>query len=194
MKALPPEPATAGQILPWARAVQQYLRGLQFSGGPGILVSQHSGGITISSLPPRGRPKRDERPFEVRIVPDPDNPTGPKKVRVAASTLAGGTASDLDFDDDGYRYFSLPTGKAILLGYITIDPDTGDLTTRDLSLHPGDEMPADTTEDFHVAIAAIDEDDTGPTATNWRFGPIGVKICRNWFVPDEEPHWGVTWL
>lgn len=142
------------------------------------------------------------RPFQVVVVADPeaepDADPMPMKIRVVASTLAGGSSTggtpNLDFnvDDDAEPYL-LPPSEGILRGGITLDAD-GLVTSRWLEIVS--EWEKNTEDTFYVEIGTVAAVGDSWRANNSRYGPIDAQICRNWFATGEEgsPIWTVTFL
>jgi hypothetical protein len=143
-----------------------------------------------SMLPARPRrrtevPTGEVRPFGLSIVLEDDEPM----VRVRASTLAGGSATDLGFASADSPPYLLPASAGVVQGGITIDANGG-VTSRWIEIVA--ELSADTEDTFHVEIGTVAELDEGWRANNSRYGPIDVQICRDWFA--NPPRYGVTFI
>lgn len=129
-------------------------------------------------------------PFQL-IVTTSTGPSPVPKIRVVASTIAGGTSADLGFaNGDDPPYLLTPsTGK--VFGGITINSATGAVTSRFLNLAGA--IPADSNTTFYVEIGTVGFVSGNWIVSNSRYGPITAQICRNWFNATA-PFWSVTWL
>lgn len=129
-------------------------------------------------------------PFALAVTSAPGSPST-TRIRVYPSTLAGGSSTDLGFSEGDEPPFLLVPEEGILVGGITVDQQTGEVTSRSIEILS--EMPADTDDTFYVEIGTIALDAGTWSVSNSRYGPINVQICRNWYAA-EEPYFGVTWL
>lgn len=176
MISLPSEPGAGDRILTWAREAQRTFREIdrRFS----------------AILPPRPRRRVDPAPGEVRplelsVVWVDEEP----KVRVRASTVAGGSSADLGFAaGDAPPYLLTPAAGVVQAG-ITIDAD-GQVTSRWIEIVP--ELSDDEDDTFHVEIGTVVADGESWRANNSRYGPITANICRRWYA-TAAPFFTVTW-
>lgn len=117
------------------------------------------------------------QPFELRVASDGMT----LKIRIYPSTLDGGSSVDLGFTegDPSPGYLFTVAADGVIYGVITIDDETGEVTSK--SLGSGSTLPTDDETTFHVEIGTYDVDDDILTVANSRYGPIGVNVCRDWF-------------
>jgi hypothetical protein len=140
--------------------------------------------------PKSGGTRAARRPFELDVVPDPVTP-GAKKIRVYASTLAGGTSADLSFSPADEPPYLLTPAVGVVQGGITIDAD-GLVTSRWLEIV--ETQTADTDDTFYVEIGTVAQDaDDNWIVSNTVYGPIAAVICRNWFAA-EAPFYTVEFF
>ena len=141
----------------------------------------------VLARPWRGATAITGRPFQ--LVDASEGATN--KVRVFASTIAGGSATDLGFaEGDDPPYLLTVSGTGVVWGGITIDT-AGAVTSR--WIDSGASLPADEDDTFHVEIGTYSVAAGQLTVSNSRFGPIEAGICRNWFAA-EAPFYGATFL
>jgi hypothetical protein len=164
----------------WIQQALDYAESVGVLQGTGTLINQAGNGRQISvNATNGGGPGGGVLPFTLARA-------GDLSFRVYASTIGGGSITDLGFaegDTPPYVVTIAATGK--FWGIITIDTDTGDITSR--SLNYGASMPDDTTDTFYVEIGTYDVTDGTLTLSNTRYGPIGFTACRNLF--DAEFPW-----
>lgn len=76
-----------------------------------------------------------------------------------------------------------------IYAHVTIDGTTGAITAR--LLGSAASTPTDTTTDFYTQIGNVQPNGTGGvTVVNYRYGPVVVTVCRNWF--SNPASYGVT--
>lgn len=163
-------------------------------GERGITVRQSGDGTYIglaTGLGRGGATTAEPKPFQLEVVDvsEPEDETPDWRVRVYASTLAGGSSTDLGFalaDDPPYL---LEAQEGFLQGGITIDEE-GNVTSRWLEIVA--ELSADTATQFHVEIGTVQELEEGFSVSNSRYGPIDVQICRDWF--SNPPTYSVSFF
>ncbi|MEI6491596.1 MAG: hypothetical protein WCO94_03525 [Verrucomicrobiota bacterium] len=202
MIPLPPEPSSGYPIIDWARLVMSFLRRIRPIGGPGIRINEGTNGFTISVEKGDSPDVQDSpKPFQLFVATDPADTSVPPtpKIRVIPSTLAGESSTDLGFSTgDDPKYFLDPS-EGVLVGGITWDTGTGEITSRwleILSTFPDPSGVADGTD--YVEIGTVhwvaDDSEAGGhwTVSNSRYGPINATICRNWFAA-EAPFFGCSW-
>lgn len=194
MLPLPSDPQPGEGIITWARGVQACLRRLRLTSGPGIRINEGANSTAISADPGKGGGGTPApQPFALRVETDPDDtsPSPAPKIRVYASTLAGGSSADIGFaDGDDPPYLFSPL-VGVVQGGLTIDTD-GKITSRWLEIVAS--LSDDTDDTFYVEIGTVAQDDDGNwTTSNSRYGPINATICRNWFAA-EAPFYGATFF
>lgn len=178
MITLPPEPATGEAVLPWARAVNAALRRLRLTSGPGIRLTESANSTAISADPGKGGTSSPPtRPFQISIETGNDDTP---KIRVRSSTLAGGSATDIGFSPGDDPPYQLTPSAGKLVGGITYNTTTKAITSRWLEILSSVPAPEDGTA--YVEIGTIGSNDGEWIASNSRYGPIQVAICRNWFA------------
>lgn len=127
-----------------------------------------------------------EMPFELFSA-------GGNKLRIRESTLAELVP---DGFTDGEKEFTVSTGAGIIYGKLTIDDTDGTAVSVTIEQGTGD-LPENTATLHHVLIGSYTVEGSGEgaeiSASNSRYGPIPVTICRNWFTA-EAPFHGVTFL
>jgi hypothetical protein len=176
-------PAKGGNILDWATQAQQTLRD--------IAAALRSDTPTPATKPTTNLPAVDTpQPFQLATVNTGTSESPNWKVRVHASTLAGGSSTDLGFAEGDDPPYLLTAEEGIVQGGITIDGSTGEVTSRWLEIVGGLSEGDDST--FYVEIGTVAFEEGVFTAANSRYGPITATICRNWFAA-EAPYYGVTW-
>jgi hypothetical protein len=159
-----------------------------FAGGT---FARTAGGTTLWS---RGRPGENAssaQPFALQMTLSSGASPAPR-VRVYASTLAGGSSTDIGFaEGDDPPYLLTPT-VGVVQGGISIDGATGEVTSRWIEIVS--ELTPDDDTTFYVEIGTVAEGESEGTwlVSNSRFGPITATICRNWYAA-EAPYFGVTW-
>lgn len=128
-------------------------------------------------------------PFDTATPADPPNPPV-WAFKVTPSTIGGELPDSPTPEADGTYLFS-PSGTGEVWVAITIDDSTGVVTAR--SLESGASTPANSPPNYYERIGAYDfpGDPDAPTLSNYRYGPVHVLVCRNWFA-FETPFYGVT--
>ena len=154
-------------------------------GGASLVVKkQHGGG-----------PGAAPQPLQLEITTDPDDTSHPpeQKIRVYASTVAGGSSTDIGFSEGDSPGYFLELEAGVVQAGITINDTTGEVTSRWIERVESLTADEPTTGTYYVEIGTVgDEDDTW-TVSNSRYGPIGASVCRNWFAASA-PFYGVTWV
>jgi hypothetical protein len=148
-------------------------------GGTEIAVVQNA--TTSSAI--------DRKPFELAIVNVSETETPQWKVRVYASTLAGGESTDLGFALADTPPYLLDAEEGVVQAGLTIDEE-GSVSSRWIEIV--NELSEDTDTEFYVEIGTVAEQDETFVATNTRYGPIDATICRNWF--SNPPTYSVTFF
>ncbi len=167
--------------------------------GAGIRITGGLNGTTVAAdIPRSGADAAARHPFQLVVTTDPadksDNPA--PKIRVRPSTLAGGSSTDLGFsegDDPGYY---LDPAQGVLVGGITFNTGTGEITSRWLEIKgefPNPDEVADGTDYVEIGSVAWNNAKQAWIVSNSRYGPIEATICRNWFAA-EAPYFGVNWI
>ena len=192
------------ELLKWLNAIRAFSIASAPKAGLYCDVHQGADGSLIDPIIPCANPGGSApapNPFQLLVTTDPadTSPTPAPKIRVIPSTLTGGSSTDLGFSPgDNPKYFLDPS-EGVLVGGISWDPTTGEITTRWLEIKStfptSDEVPDGTD---YVEIGTVhwvaDDSDAGGhwTASNSRYGPINATICRNWFA-SEAPYFGCSW-
>jgi len=161
--------------------------------GTGIRITGSPNGTTVAVVVGRSAPPGSSsiQPFQLMVAStEGENPT--PCIRVAASTLAGGSSADLGFSEGDDPPYLLTPSKGVLVGGITIDGTTGDVTSRWLNIEST--MPEDDGTTFYVEIGTVTDGESPGTwiVSNSRYGPVFAQICRNWYAA-EAPFFGVNW-
>lgn len=159
-------------------------------GERGITVRQ-SGDATFIGLAANfdGKATTTIRPFELQVVNVSETATPDWRVRVYASTLAGGSATDIGFAEGDDPPYLLNAEAGVVQAALTID-ETGVVTSRWIEIVP--QLEEDTDTEFHVEIGTVTEQDGDFTVSNSRYGPIDANICRDWF--SNPPTYSVTFF
>lgn len=155
-------------------------------------VTDHSPKATVTSreqptLPPSTGGSTApvvRRPFELVKIDE-------SHFRLMASTLAGGSSTDIGFDEgdpDPGMVFTV-SGDGMVYGKLTIN-SSGEITNREIL--NGSSPPANTSTTFHTVIGSYGFTDGVLYVSNNGYGPIEAVICRNWFT-STAPFYGVTW-
>jgi len=167
----------------WLQPVLDYCASIRIRQGAGIYINETPTGTQVSTASgTTGNDGGTVQPFTL-------SKTDSLSFRVYASTLGGGSITDLGFsegDTPPYVVTVSATGK--FWGGVTIDTDTGDLTSRFLDY--GASLPDDTADTFYVEIGTYNVTGGTLTVSNTRYGPIGFIPCRNLF--DAEFPWRGT--
>lgn len=124
------------------------------------------------------------QPFELQLV----NNNGPQ-IRVYASTLAGGSATDIGFAEGDDPPYLLAAQAGVVQAGLTIDAE-GVVTSRWIEIVA--QLSEDTETEFYVEIGTVAEQDGTFTVSNSRYGPIDANICRDWF--SNPPTYSVTFF
>lgn len=124
------------------------------------------------------------QPFELEVV----NNNGPQ-IRVYASTLAGGSATDIGFAEGDDPPYLLSAQAGVVQAGLTIDAE-GNVTSRWIEIVG--QLSEDTETEFYVEIGTVAEQDGTFTVSNSRYGPIDANICRDWF--SNPPTYSVTFF
>lgn len=178
-----PDPGGRNQLA-WAQAVARCLRDLDRR--INSILPQRPRAIEESI-----RAKVELKPFELTVSSSTGEDPVPM-IRVAASTLAGGSSTDLGFEPGDDPPYLLSPSAGVLQGGITIDTD-GNVTSRWLEIVGS--LSAGDASTYYVEIGTISQDPETDAwvVSNSRYGPIGVQICRNWYA-YAEPFYGVSWI
>lgn len=129
------------------------------------------------------------RPFELQVVNASETATPDWRVRVYASTLAGGSATDIGFSEGDDPPYLLAAEAGVVQAGLTIDQE-GNVTSRWLEIV--EQLSEDTETEFYVEIGTVAEQDGKFTVSNSRYGPIDANICRDWF--SNPPTYSVTFF
>lgn len=181
----------------------------RFSSLPEVSVSAEDG-----SPPPPIPPPPDPRPqgvisgnFALSVVfPFSLLPVGSGSeagIRIVASTLAGGTSTDIKSGPSGSTIFSpadtppyvvSPSHTSgVIQGGIEVT-ESGEVTSRWIEAVPGLSSPSTigTSKRHYVEIGTFikESDPLRYTVSNSRYGPIEAGICRDWF--SNPPTYGVS--
>lgn len=192
---LPPIPQPGRPVeASWGRRVVDYLRALTPQSSPTVAATMTSGGTTFNTRRKRGGGSQPTiRPLHLIVTTDPEDTSEnpPKKIRVVASTIAGGSSTDVGFAEGDDPPYLLTPAIGVVQGGITVD-SSGNVTSRWIEIVSS--LSADTEDTFYVEIGTVGWDDEAETwlVSNSRYGPIGAQICRNWFT--SPPRYGVTFL
>ena len=197
---LPGVISKGANLTEWSKVLEAYLRSITPRSSSNITIATGPGGTSFRALEPQ-RPSppsatQGVQPLQLVVTTDPaDTSTPPApKIRVYASTVAGGASTDLGFaPGDTPAYYLTPRVGVVQAG-ITLDDSTGEITSRWIEIVSA--LTADTDTNHYVEIGAVSRTTSGGvttwTAHNSRYGPINAQICRNWFAA-ESPYYGVTW-
>lgn len=168
-------------------AILQEIRRLKPVGERGISV-RHAGDSTYIGLARNfevAQQKKTNNPFELEVVSDNNGP----HIRVYASTLAGGSATDIGFAEGDDPPYLLAAEAGVVQAGITIDQE-GNVTSRWLEIV--EQLSEDTDTEFYVEIGTVAEQDGKFSVSNSRYGPIDANICRDWF--SNPPTYSVTFF
>lgn len=188
--SLPQDPSGKNQLA-WAQSVQRCLRDLDRR--IGAILPQRPR-ATEDSLPA----KASFQPFQL-VVASSGGSTPTPKIRVIPSTLAGGSSTELGFSAGDDPPYLLDPQEGVIVGGITWDTTTGEITSRWLEIKdsfPDPSYVPDGTD--YVEIGTVhwvdDESEAGGhwTVANSRYGPINATVCRNWFA-SEAPFFRAFW-
>lgn len=168
-------------------AILQEIRRLKPVGERGISV-RHAGDSTYIGLARNfevAQQKKTNNPFELEVVSDNNGP----HIRVYASTLAGGSATDIGFAEGDDPPYLLAAEAGVVQAGLTIDQE-GNVTSRWIEIV--EQLSEDTETEFYVEIGTVAEQDGKFTVSNSRYGPIDANICRDWF--SNPPTYSVTFF
>lgn len=156
-------------------------------GERGISIRQTGDGtfIGLASAQRQNQEQAQIRPFELELVSDNNGP----QIRVYASTLAGGSATDIGFAEGDDPPYLLAAEAGVVQAGLTIDQE-GNVTSRWIEIV--EQLSEDTETEFYVEIGTVSEQDGKFTASNSRYGPIDANICRDWF--SNPPTYSVTFF
>jgi hypothetical protein len=156
--------------------------------GNGIKVADAAGGGKSVNLfgARNGATDAATKPFQ--LIPASDD-TG-AKVRILTSTLAGDTPDGFSEGDDPPYIFTGVADGTVFYGILTIDDETGEITSRTLA--KGASLPDNTDTEFYVRIGSAAVTDGAAVPVNDRYGPIDAQICRDWFA--DPVSFGVTFI
>jgi hypothetical protein len=131
------------------------------------------------------------QPLELALATSGGETPEPR-IRVYASTIAGGSSTDIGFTEGDDPPYLLTPSEGVLQGGITIDGTTGEVTSRWLEIVS--ELGTDDDTTFYVEIGTVAAGETEGSwiVSNSRYGPIHAQICRNWYA-SSAPYFGVNW-
>lgn len=148
------------------------------------------GGTQISVNPSNAKPSViNRRPFELQLINVSKTEAPDWRVRVYASTLAGGSATDIGFAEGDDPPYLLNAEAGVVQAGLTIDQE-GNVTSRWIEIVA--QLSEDTETEFYVEIGTVAEQDGKFTVSNSRYGPIDANICRDWF--SNPPTYSVTFF
>ena len=199
MALSPPfEPQKGDEVLPWAQAVSRYLRWITPRESADIWPECGPGGTKYTQRRRRvgegAAGASAIRFFQLLDATERDDEgeVTARKVRVVASTLAGGSSfgggENLTFaEGDDPPYLLTVSGSGVIYGYVTVNVTTGAVTSR--SVVQGATMPASSEEggEYYVEIGTfnVPAGDADPiSVNNSRYGPITADIFRDWFIAE----------
>ena len=155
-------------------AILQEIRRVRPKGEKGISVRQTGDGTYVGLAANFKSRAPGKLPLQLEIVNN-------SQVRVYASTIAGGSSTDVGFAQGDDPPYLLAAQAGVVQAGITIDEE-GVVNSRWIEIV--DQLSEDTDSEFYVEIGTVAGDADGFTASNSRYGPIDANICRDWFSHD----------
>lgn len=125
-------------------------------------------------------------PLALRVVA---NESGDPRIRVYASTIAGGSAIDAGFSTGDSPPYLLVPEEGVLQAGITLDEE-GAVTSRWLEIVPV--LTPNSADTFYCEIGTVTQEGDAWRVSNSRYGPLVAIICRRWYSADP-PLYEVTW-
>jgi len=124
------------------------------------------------------------QPFQIIDASDDRGP----KVRIFASSVAGQVPSGFSSGDDPPYILTVSDGDVI---YAQIDYSDSDGSVGGVSIQADSSIPTASAGHYYVQIGSVSVSGGSVLPTNYRYGPINVTLCRNWYA-GEAPFYGVN--
>jgi len=157
---------------------------LRLRDGRGYTVSYSGPGGTTLDINPGAGFLSQTFPFQLIDVSTEIE----RRVRVKMGTIAD-EVPDVFNEGDNPIFYYVVTIAGFVWGEVELN-SSGDGTIIEVSISNGPVVPVDTEFLRYVPIGSYNVTPTATVPANFRYGPIIVKVCRNWF--SNPPTYGVT--